>query len=166
MAEKNNLKDDDIKNFKEKLKIEGKKKGALMSILQSAQEAYGYIPKDVIYNINKETDVPVADIYGVITFYAQFRMEPMGKNIIRICEGTACHVNNAKNILASLENELKIKVNETTDDGIFTLLSVACIGCCSLAPVIMINDETFGSLTPDKTVKILNQFKKKEGAKK
>lgn len=166
MEEKIDLKDDDIKRFEKKLKIEGKKRGALMSLLQAAQETFGYIPKDVLYKINAETGVPVSDIYGVITFYAQFRMEPMGKNIIRICEGTACHVNSAKNILASLENELKIKVNETSEDGIFTLLSVACIGCCSLAPVIMINDETYGSLTPDKTVKILNQFKKKEGVKK
>ncbi len=166
MAESNELNREDVKKFEEKLKTKGKERGALMSLLQAAQETYGYIPKEVIYKINEETDVPVADIYGVVTFYSQFRMEPMGKNIIRICEGTACHVNNAKNILASIENELKIKVNETSEDGIFTLISVACIGCCSLAPVIMINDETFGSLTPDKTVKILNQFKKKEGVKK
>ena len=166
MAEKSDLKKEDIAKFEKKLKIKGKERGALMSLLQTAQETFGYIPENVIYKISEEADVPVADIYGVITFYAQFRMEPMGKNIIRICEGTACHVNNAKNILASIENELKIKVNETTDDGVFTLLSVACIGCCSLAPVIMINDETYGSLTPDKTVKVINDYKKKEGVKK
>lgn len=166
MAEFDDAKQNDIERFEEKLKLKAKEKGALMSLLQAAQETYGYIPKDVIYKISEETDIPVADIYGVITFYAQFRMEPMGKNIIRICEGTACHVNNAKNILASIENDLKIKVNETTEDGLFTLLSVACIGCCSLAPVIMINDETYGSLTPDKTVKVLNEYKKKEGVGK
>jgi len=166
MAEFDDAKQNEIERFEEKLKLKAKEKGALMSLLQAAQKTYGYIPKDIIYKISEETDIPVADIYGVITFYAQFRLEPMGKNIIRICEGTACHVNNAKNILASIENELKIKVNETTKDGLFTLLSVACIGCCSLAPVIMINDETYGSLTPDKTVKILNEYKKREGVGK
>ena len=165
MADLNEKNDAEIKKFEEKLKSKGKEKGALMSLLQAAQESYGYIKKEVIHQISEETGVPIADMYGVITFYAQFRLEPMGKNIIRICEGTACHVNSAKNILASIENDLDIKVDGTSSDGLFTLLSVACIGCCSLAPVIMINDETYGSLTPDKTVKILNQYKKQEGGK-
>ena len=83
----------------------------------------------------------------------------MGKHVIRICEGTACHVNGAKGILTTLETELKIKVDETTEDGVFTLLSVACIGCCSLAPVIMIDNETYGSLTPDKTSQIIKKYR-------
>lgn len=151
----------EIQNFKAVLAEKGKDKGALIYLLQSAQELFGYIPVDVIEDISEVTGVPEADIYGVITFYSQFRMQPMGKHVIRICEGTACHVNGAKGILTTLETELKIKVNDTTEDGLFTLLSVACIGCCSLAPVIMIDDETYGSLTPDKTSQIIKKYRGK-----
>lgn len=151
----------EIQNFKAVLAEKGKDKGALIYLLQSAQELFGYIPEDAIEDISEVTGVPAADIYGVITFYSQFRMKPMGKHVIRICEGTACHVNGAKGILTTLETELKIKVDETTEDGVFTLLSVACIGCCSLAPVIMIDDETFGSLTPDKTSQIIKKYRGK-----
>jgi NADH-quinone oxidoreductase subunit E len=151
----------EIQNFKAVLAEKGKDKGALIYLLQSAQELFGYIPVDAIEDISEVTGVPAADIYGVITFYSQFRMKPMGKHVIRICEGTACHVNGAKGILTTLETELKIKVDETTEDGLFTLLSVACIGCCSLAPVIMIDDETYGSLTPDKTSQIIKKYRGK-----
>ena len=151
----------EIQNFKAVLAEKGKDKGALIYLLQSAQELFGYIPVDAIEDISEVTGVPAADIYGVITFYSQFRMQPMGKHVIRICEGTACHVNGAKGILTTLETELKIKVNDTTEDGLFTLLSVACIGCCSLAPVIMIDDETYGSLTPDKTSQIIKKYRGK-----
>ncbi len=149
----------EIQNFKAVLAEKGKDKGALIYLLQSAQELFGYIPIDAIEDISEATGVPAADIYGVITFYSQFRMKPMGKHVIRICEGTACHVNGAKGILTTLETELKIKVDETTEDGVFTLLSVACIGCCSLAPVIMIDNETYGSLTPDKTSQIIKKYR-------
>ena len=151
----------EIQNFKAVLAEKGKDKGALIYLLQSAQELFGYIPVDAIEDISEVTGVPAADIYGVITFYSQFRMKPMGKHVIRICEGTACHVNGAKGILTTLETELKIKVDDTTEDGLFTLLSVACIGCCSLAPVIMIDDETYGSLTPDKTSQIIKKYRGK-----
>ncbi len=149
----------EIQNFKSVLAEKGKDKGALIYLLQSAQELFGYIPVDAIEDISEVTGVPVADIYGVVTFYSQFRMKPMGKHVIRICEGTACHVNGAKGILTTLETELKIKVDDTTEDGVFTLLSVACLGCCSLAPVIMIDNETFGSLTPDKTSQIIKKYR-------
>jgi len=86
-------------------------------------------------------------------------LKPLGKNVIRICEGTACHVNGAKNILKVLQNELGISVGETTEDGNFTLQSVACLGCCSLAPVIMINEETYGNLDNDKTKKVLKKYR-------
>lgn len=106
--------------------------------------------------------IPSAEIYGVITFYSQFRLKPLGKHIIRICEGTACHVNGAKNILKSLQNELGISIDETSNDGLFTLLSVACLGCCSISPVIMIDSKIYGKLTPDKTKKIIKEYKKSE----
>lgn len=149
----------EIKSFKIDLINKRNQEGALIPLLQSAQDSYGYIPEKAIHYISEVVGIPSAEIYGVITFYAQFRLKPLGKHVIRICEGTACHVNGAKNILKVLQNELGIAVGETTDDGIFTLQSVACLGCCSLAPVIMIDDETYGSLTPDKTKKVIKRYK-------
>ncbi|MGA2298840.1 MAG: NADH-quinone oxidoreductase subunit NuoE [FCB group bacterium] len=149
----------EIKNFKIDLITKKDQDGSLIPLLQSAQESYGYIPEKAIYYISELTGIPAADIYGVITFYAQFRLKPLGKNLVRICEGTACHVNGAKRILAALEDELGIGVGETTDDGIFSLQSVACLGCCSLAPAMVINEETHGGLTPDKIRKILRKYR-------
>ena len=97
----------------------------------------------------------------MVTFYAQFRTKPLGKFVIKVCNGTACHVNGAKTITDTINDELQIDYDETSDDGNFSLLSVACIGCCSLAPVIVINDETYGRLTPPKLRKILRSYKHK-----
>ena len=151
----------EIKNFKFDLINKRKQHGALIPLLQSAQDSYGYVPEKAIHYISELVNIPAADIYGVITFYAQFRLKPLGKFVVRICEGTACHVNGAKNIVKVLQNELGIGVGETSDDGLFTLQSVACLGCCSLAPVIMINDETYGNLDPDKTKKVIRDYRKK-----
>ena len=136
-----------------------KREGAVIPLLQSAQETYGYIKEDSIYRISEITGVPVSDIFGVITFYSQFRLKPLGKNVIKICEGTACHVNGANMILNTLIDELEIEVGETTPDGLFSVQSVACLGCCSLAPVIMINENTYGNLAPDKIRKIIKQYR-------
>ena len=103
--------------------------------------------------------IPTADIYGVITFYSQFRLKPMGKNIIKICDGTACHVNASSGIIRTLESELKLGKDETTEDGLFTMQKVACLGCCSLSPVLMINDETYGRLTPKKVQQLLKEYR-------
>ena len=149
-------------NFDKTLINQTHKKSSLIPLLQATQDAKGYIPEEAIYYISNLLDVPVAEIYGVITFYAQFRMAPLGKNIIRICEGTACHVNGAKSIVTVLEEELGNTVDETTKDGLFTLQSVACIGCCSLAPVIMINDDTHGNLTTTKVRKVIKKYKKEK----
>ncbi|MCK5055589.1 MAG: NADH-quinone oxidoreductase subunit NuoE [Candidatus Aminicenantes bacterium] len=149
----------EIKSFKIDLINKRNQEGALIPLLQSAQDSYGYIPEKAIHYISEVVGIPSAEIYGVITFYAQFRLKPLGKHLIRICEGTACHVNGAKNILKVLQNELGIAVGETTDDGLFSLQSVACLGCCSLAPVIMLDDETSGSLTTDKTKKVIKRYK-------
>ena len=100
---------------------------------------------------------------GVATFYTQFRLQPIGKYLIMLCQGTACHVNGSERIEAAIMEELKIKDGETTQDGIFTLKNVACLGCCSLSPVMMINGETYGSLTPEKTVNILRELREKAG---
>ncbi len=151
-----------ILNFKIDLVNKRHQNGSLIPLLQAAQDSYGYIPEKIIYYISELVEIPAAEIYGVITFYSQFRLKPLGKNLIRICEGTACHVNGAKSILTALQDELGITVGETTDDGIFSLQSVACLGCCSLAPVVMINDATHGNLTMDKIKKILKKYKTEE----
>jgi len=133
-------------------------KGALIPVLQDTQHAYGYLPREVIQNIAEKINIPVSQIYGVVTFYAQFHLKPRGKNIIRVCQGTACHVRGGKAILAAIEDILKIKAGGTTPDLMFTLETVACIGACGLAPVLMINDDTHGRLTPETTAEILAKY--------
>ena len=133
-------------------------KGALIPVLQETQHAYGYLPKEVIQDMAKKMEIPVSEIYGVVTFYAQFHLNPRGKNIIRVCQGTACHVRGGKAILQAIEDTLQIRAGGTTPDLMFTLETVACIGACGLAPVLMINDETHGRLTPEKTIAILASY--------
>lgn len=133
-------------------------KGSLITILQKAQEIYGYLPMDVIRLISDRTGVKPAKIMGVATFYTQFRLQPVGKYLIMLCKGTACHVNGSDLIEKTVTETLGIKDGETTPDGLFTLKNVACLGCCSLSPVMMINDETYGRLTPQKTKEILAQL--------
>jgi len=136
--------------------------GALIPLLQSAQDTYGYIPESAIDSISEIVGIPTADIYGVITFYSQFRLKPLGKYLIKMCDGTACHVNNSIALLTAITDELQLSGTDTTDDGLFTLQKVACLGCCSLAPVIMINGETYGRLNPKKVQQILREYRKKE----
>ena len=138
-------------------------KGSLISILQKTQEIYGYIPIDAVYHISERTGLTPAKILGVATFYSQFRFQAVGKYLIMICKGTACYVNGADRIADAVMEELGIGDNETTADGLFSLSLVSCLGCCSLAPVMMINEDTYGSLTPEKVVKILRDIKAKEG---
>ncbi len=134
-------------------------KGSLITVLQRAQDIYGYLPEDVIKYISKKMSIPVAKIMGVATFYTQFRLKPVGRYLIMLCKGTACHVNNSDLIEKTINETLGISDGETTDDGLFSLKNVACLGCCSLSPVMMINGETYGSLTPDKTIEIINGLK-------
>ncbi len=136
--------------------------GELIPLLQSAQDHFGYIPRRAISYISGVTGIPESEIYGVITFYSQFRLQPMGKYVIRACAGTACHVSGAKTIIETIEDELGIEVGDTSEDGLFTFQTVACIGCCSLAPVIMINDDTHGRLTPASLRKLLRKTKRDE----
>ena len=135
-------------------------KGSLITILQHTQELYGYLPIDAVYRISERTGQSPAKILGVATFYSQFRFQAIGKYLIMLCKGTACYVNGAERILDAVTDELGIGNNETTEDGLFSLSVVSCLGCCSLAPVMMINDRTYGSLTPDKTRQILRQLRK------
>ena len=137
--------------------------GSLITILQNAREIYGYLPVDVILHISKRTGIKVTKIMGVATFYSQFRLQPVGKYLIMLCQGTACHVNGSLQIEKIINEYLGIKDGETTEDGLFTLKNVACLGCCSLSPVMMINDDTYGSLTPEKAVSIFKELQEKAG---
>ncbi len=134
----------------------------LITILQKAQEIYGYLPKDVMYHIAENVGITPADVVGVATFYSQFRLSPIGKYLIMSCQGTACHVNASERVSAAIAEYLGIKSGETTEDGLFTLEDVACLGCCSLAPVIMINGEAYGNLTPDSAIAVLKEIREKE----
>ena len=138
-------------------------KGSLITILQKTQDIYGYIPVDAIYHIAEKTGLTPAKIMGVATFYSQFRFQAVGKYLIMICKGTACYVNGAERLIEAVQEELGIGDNQTTEDGLFSLSLVSCLGCCSLAPVMMINEDTYGSLTPDKVRKILRDIREKEG---
>jgi NADH-quinone oxidoreductase subunit E len=133
--------------------------GDLIPLLQAAQEQFGYIPRRSIAYIAAATGIPEATIFGVITFYNQFRLTPMGKNVLRLCDGTACHVSGASMLIDTIEDELGISIGDTTDDGLFTLCTVACLGCCSLAPVIMVNERTYGRLTPASLRKLLRTLR-------
>ncbi|MEW5922039.1 MAG: NADH-quinone oxidoreductase subunit NuoE [Bacillota bacterium] len=137
---------------------------AIIPILQDIQELMDYVPKDSIAYMAEKLGVSPAKIYGIVTFYAQFRLQPMGKYMIMLCEGTACHVNGAKLISGAITDELGIRGGETTPDGLFTLEKVACIGCCSLSPVMVIGGETYAKLTPDATRKIIKEYQQKEEA--
>jgi NADH-quinone oxidoreductase subunit E len=136
--------------------------GELIPLLQSAQDHFGYVPRRAISHISGVTGIPESEVYGVITFYSQFRLRPMGKYVIRACDGTACHVSDATIIIGAIEDELGIEVGDTTEDGLFTLNIVACVGCCSLSPVIMINDKTHGRLTPALVRKLLRGYRHRE----
>lgn len=139
-------------------------RGSLITILQKAQEIYGYLPVDVIYRVAEATGNTPAKVMGVATFYTQFRLVPVGKNLIMLCKGTACHVNGADAVEKAICEELKIQDGETSEDGLFSLKTVACLGCCSLSPVMMINEDTYGSLTPAKAVEIIREIKERENA--
>ena len=134
-------------------------KGSLITILQKTQDIYGYLPKEAIELISEKTGIATSEIMGVGTFYTQFRFEPVGKYLIMLCQGTACHVNGSE---LTVKDELGIDDGQTTADGLFSLKCVACLGCCSLSPVMMINEDTYGSLTPDKTKKILKEIREAE----
>lgn len=131
----------------------------LIPILQKVQEAEGYLSEGSMADIASFLRIPASKIYGVATFYAQFKFNPVGKYLIKVCHGTACHVQNASIVTESLAEALKIKDGGTTEDMLFTLESVACLGCCSLAPVMMIGDDTYGKLSGQDAVKVIQELK-------
>ena len=136
------------------------KRDSLIPILQEVQESEGYISRQSITAIGQHLGLPSSKIYGVATFYNQFRFEPIGKYHIQVCRGTACHVKGSAKVLESLKRELNVEPGSTTRDGNFSLEVVACIGACGLAPVISINGEFYAGVTPDKVRKILRTYRK------
>lgn len=133
--------------------------GALMPIMQKAQDIYGYLPIEVQTMIAKGLNCPLEQVYGVSTFYSQFNLEPKGEHLIRVCLGTACYVRGSQDILTELERQLKIEAGHTTPDAKFTLEATRCLGCCGLAPVIMIDDDVYGRLTPQGVKEILDKYR-------
>ena len=138
--------------------------GSLITILQKAQDLYDYLSADLLLYIARRSGLPPAKVMGVVTFYTQFRTKPVGKNLILLCQGTACHVNGSADIEEAVSDYLGVAEGEISDDGLFTYNNVACLGCCSLSPVMMIGDKTYGALTREGAVQILKNIKREESS--
>lgn len=149
-----------VEDILESYAREGRDK--LIPILQTVQDHHGYLSKDSVVKISRHLKLPVSKIYGVATFYNQFRFKPKGKNHILICRGTACHVKGSLDILGTLSNLLKIEPGETSRDGQFSLEVVACIGACGLAPLICVNEEFFGNVDNEKITTIVEKYRNEE----
>ncbi len=134
------------------------KKEMVIPVLQVIQDHYGYLPRPAIEVVSRLMYIPLSSLYGVATFYSQFKLKPRGRYIIRVCKGTACHIQGSPKIAERIEAILGVQSGETTDDLKFTLEEVACIGACALAPVIMVNDNPHGRLTPDKVKAVLDSY--------
>ena len=149
--------------LKEVIAAHKEQPGCLMPVLQQAQEIYGYLPIEVQAIVAEGLGISLAEVYGVATFYSQFRLNPKGIYRISICLGTACYVKGAAKVLEAVERKLGIQVGECTPDGLFSLESCRCVGACGLAPVMMINDEVFGRMTPEQVPVILEDYARKGG---
>lgn len=154
----NECKDEKIGEILAKYK---KDKSNLIQILNEVQETYGYIPEHAQLEISKYLDIEMAEIYGVITFYARFSLKPKGKYNIAVCLGTACFVKGSEQILKTVKRKLGIDVGETTEDGKFSIEATRCIGACGLAPVFTVNDEVYGKATPELVDKIIDEYMNK-----
>jgi NADH-quinone oxidoreductase subunit E len=136
--------------------------GALIPVLQEAQEVYGYLPEEVLNCISRALKVSMSRIYGVVTFYSQFNLTPRGRHTVRVCRGTACHVRGGKSVRKAVQQFLGVRENETTEDLNFTFETVACLGACALAPVLLVNKNYYGKLTPAKVEQVLKRYMSKE----
>jgi len=141
----------------------GGKKSSLIAIMQDVQSTYRYLPKEILLYLAKSLDISEAKIYSVATFYENFSLEPKGKNLIKVCDGTACHVRHSLPILHAIKKTLELSDDQkTTDDGLFTVETVACLGACGLAPVITINEKVYAAMTPDAAVEILSEMREEQ----
>ena len=134
--------------------------GTVIGLLQDIQEELGYLPQDTLSRVSKQIGVPLSTLFGLTTFYSNFRLEPMGKHHIRTCVGTACHVKGAPFVVDTIERELGIKTGETTEDGTFTFDTVNCLGACALAPLVVIDEEYYGKTDQKKIMKIVERHGK------
>lgn len=148
-----------INEFKTFIQENKEKQGALMPVLQEAQNKFGYLPKEIIEIISKDLDIPVAEVYGVATFYSQFSLIPKGKFEIAVCLGTACYVRGAQDILNEVSKELGIGPEQTTPDMKFSISATRCIGACGLAPVLTVNDHVYGRLKPEDVKGIIEEYR-------
>jgi len=144
----NNIEEIDLNLLSDLLKTYNSENSNLITVLQQVQDIYGYLPRKALYEVAKVTGIKEAKVYGVATFYSQFRLKPVGKHLIMLCQGTACHVNGSAMVEVALKEILGVHEGDMTLDGMFTYINVACLGCCSLAPVMMIDDQTYANLTP------------------
>ena len=149
-----------VKQMDEILAKHGKQASNIIAILQDVQEAYRYLPREIFPYLSKELGMTTANIYSVATFYENFSLEPKGKYVIKVCNGTACHVRKSIPILEKLRETLKLKEGQhTTDDFVFTVETVSCMGACGLAPVLMVNDTVYPSMTPEKVVALVQELR-------
>ena len=147
------------------IKEYGNQEKALIAILQRAQEHYRYLPKEIFAYLAEKLDIPQARIYGVATFYENFSLEQKGKYVIKVCDGTACHVRKSIPVLNELRKQLGLsEAKKTTDDGLFTVETVSCLGACGLAPVIMVNETVHSAMTPEKVVAVIKSIREAENA--
>jgi len=133
-------------------------RGYVIKLMQTAQAEYGYIPKKAIKDISAATGTPETDIYGIISFYKQFRLEKPGRHLVKVCDGTACHVSGSNMLIDQIEENFGILPGNTTEDDVFTLEAVACLGCCSLAPVVMIDGKVYGKLDASKVQRLMKRI--------
>jgi NADH-quinone oxidoreductase subunit E len=136
------------------------KPGSLIMVLHKVQQVYKYIPRDVALTVSRKLEIPLANIYGVMTFYHYFKLEKPGEHQISVCLGTACYLKGGDDLLKEIESELGVGVNATTPDGKFSVQAVRCVGCCGLAPVLTVDGEVYGSLTSSKIAGILDKYRK------
>ncbi|MCX7750600.1 MAG: NADH-quinone oxidoreductase subunit NuoE [Candidatus Bipolaricaulota bacterium] len=139
------------------------KRGVAIPLLADLQRRFGYLPPWAVEEAARELDLPAAELFGVATFYSMFRLKPLGKHVIRLCRGTACHVQGSLRIAEELQRRLSVAEGDTTEDGLFTLQFVACLGCCSLAPVMMVGEDVHGRLSPAKAVEVLEGYRARAG---
>jgi len=137
------------------------KRGNLIMILHRIQQEYGYVPRQIAIELSHYMDVPLAKIYGVLTFYHYFKLKKPGRHRLAVCMGTACYLKGGQDLINELENLIGIGVNQTTEDGEFSVEAVRCVGCCGLAPVLMVGDEVFGKLKTDELAEIVAKFRGK-----
>ncbi|MCQ2315034.1 MAG: NADH-quinone oxidoreductase subunit NuoE [Bacteroidales bacterium] len=147
-----------LKTVKEICKSFGNKGGEVINVLHKVQGEFGYLPKEIQEAVAMELNIPVSRVYGIVSFYSFFTMQPKGKYPISVCLGTACYVRGAEKVLDELKRQLKVQVGDTTSDGKFSLNVLRCVGACGLAPVVMIGDKVYGRMTPDKVKDILGEY--------